>query len=60
MGDYHSWLDNIAAADMRASKYFVDKVQILYTLKHPPFSICCQKCRDLRVFLGYHLKSWES
>jgi len=25
MGDYHSWLDNIAAADMRASKYFVDK-----------------------------------
>ena len=26
MEDYHSWLDNIAAADMRASKYFVDKV----------------------------------
>jgi len=25
MEDYHSWLDNIAAADMRASKYFVDK-----------------------------------
>ena len=34
MGDYHSWLDNIAAADMRASKYFVDKVQILYTVDH--------------------------
>ena len=32
MGDYHSWLDNIAAADMRASKYFVDKVQVLYTV----------------------------
>ena len=27
MGDYHSWLDNIAAADMRASKYFFDKVR---------------------------------
>ena len=26
MEDYHSWLDNIATADMRASKYFVDKV----------------------------------
>ena len=26
MEDYHSWLDNIAVADMRASKYFVDKV----------------------------------
>jgi len=25
MEDYHSWLDNIAVADMRASKYFVDK-----------------------------------
>lgn len=25
MEDYHSWLDNIATADMRASKYFVDK-----------------------------------
>ena len=32
MGDYHSWLDNIAAADMRASKYFVDKVQIFTQL----------------------------
>ena len=29
MDDYHSWLDNIAVADMRASKYFVDKVKLL-------------------------------
>ena len=43
MGDYHSWLDNIAAADMRASKYFVDKVQILYTVDAKTRDGICHK-----------------